>query len=980
MFFFNILQYDTSPGILLGTKLNLSENHPKIGEVLLGIAQLLRMRALYSESGKKLTHCLHIFRSNFGEMHRLTAETLWEQALCAKDCGDLETAFALSDQATSTLSMFLGDDHPSTCSYLSGFAEVMRLQGKFLESNKTIEDCFYKQREKLGNTHPDTLASALLIAWLYTDFAKYSIACKLFEICNPLIRKLFGENHELTAQCIIGYAENLKFLAKYDDSIIYHTSATNIRQYLFGENHPLMADCLCFAAELKLAKGLFTEALDDFDNALAIRRTALGHANGYIAQAMHGIATCLYHKGRFIESKTMHDRCLAMRKLSLGPDHPDTVQSTFSIALYNRTLGKIEQSASLFERCIEKQRNARGSRHPDVAKTLSCLAEVHNALGHYEKSKNLYLDAFEIRKSTYEIDLENPDKEHPDLAESYLGIAENLRARGKYELVPGNRKDKEKLEKMKAMKERSKSVIAPMKSMSRTSLVKSITSKSAELDGSKSMDGNDSHLTASSSLGFSNAGRVDRNRKSIISPVRNNSSNSTPVRGSNNVLSPINPGKNKVNSNMVVDEFSEKMKLLPMKDIAASMNTTASNIDDDDENRVDDMFPSALTLYETSLKIIVGLFGNNHPKTLQIQFGIAETLRLIGCLDAAYHLFEHIHSSRARIFGNDHPETVDAMRGLADTLRNMSKIYPSKKAEVEYSPGKAFMSGGPSLVDHLSSVMGSITSMKKGWTPDTTVSMVHDKRPKTELSKKKVGIPEFRGGYMGYAFPKKPKNPIKNINFKLPTKKSPEDAKLLYDTGLSIMVKAFGESYDHPLTASLIFGKAELMRARRRTDLSLPLLEQALNMRRHIFGDLHPSVAETLNGMAEVLRMENKFNKSLQLFDKAFEIYAKVYQGDHPDIAEINNNMAMLYYCQGLFDKSKPLYETSLEMREKLLGAHHILVAQSLNNFAGLLYAMEEYEDSAPLYLRAIDIKKETFGITIIIIIIIIKISSSSSL
>jgi hypothetical protein len=136
-------------------------------------------------------------------------------------------------------------------------------------------------------------------------------------------------------------------------------------------------------------------------------------------------------QGKIFEAKALHEQAFAMRKQMLGSEHCSIGDSQFLIAMVNKKLGKLHQSAALFERCLQTVRDARGARHPVVATVLYQLGDVFNQMGKLINAKDNFLESLDIRVSVYKEVNEN----HPEVIESYFGLAENLRYCGFYDYI-----------------------------------------------------------------------------------------------------------------------------------------------------------------------------------------------------------------------------------------------------------------------------------------------------------------------------------------------------------------------------------------------------------------------------------------------------------------------------------------------------------------------------------------------------------------
>jgi len=320
-------------------------------------------------------------------------------------------------------------------------------------------------------------------------------------------------------------------------------------------------------------------------------------------------------------------------------------------------------------------------------------------------------------------------------------------------------------------------------------------------------------------------------------------------------------------------------------------------------------------------------------------------------------------------------DTNASYLALADMLRLLSRIWPQNNAAAADKRPPAPHDGpqvGPTLIEHLTSILGHQPRLKAEWPPEATVSIVSLSYGRPVLPHpllhppiKKLNQDAYQGGYMGYAFPsqKKLARNARESNVARPKTTFLNDAYWLYNQALSNQKAVFGDGHEHPLTASIIHSKGELMRARGRQDLAWPLFEQAIGMRRHILKNTHPALGDCLLGMAESLRVESKFAKAEPIVLKALELRTNAYPGgSHPSVAEAQCCLAMLYYSMGRYIEAQPIYEASLLMRERLCGPFHIVTAQSLNNLAGLLHTMGKFEEALPYYRRTLHIKRTALG------------------
>jgi tetratricopeptide (TPR) repeat protein len=132
------------------------------------------------------------------------------------------------------------------------------------------------------------------------------------------------------------------------------------------------------------------------------------------------------------------------------------------------------------------------------------------------------------------------------------------------------------------------------------------------------------------------------------------------------------------------------------------------------------------------------------------------------------------------------------------------------------------------------------------------------------------------------------------------------------------------ERPNNDLAASLN-NLAGLYRAQGKWAAAEPLYDEALAIRRTLFGDRpNNDLAASLNNLAGLYRAQGKWAAAEPLYDEALAIYRTLF-GDRPnnDLAASLNNLAGLYYATGRYTEAEPLYIQALEMLEQIVGTNH---------------------------------------------------------
>ncbi len=187
-----------------------------------------------------------------------------------------------------------------------------------------------------------------------------------------------------------------------------------------------------------------------------------------------------------------------------------------------------------------------------------------------------------------------------------------------------------------------------------------------------------------------------------------------------------------------------------------------------------------------------------------------------------------------------------------------------------------------------------------------------------------------------------------------------EGARELYEQALAIRRQVYGEK--HPAVATSLNNLAGVLWALGEYEGARELHEQALAIRRQVYGEKHPAVANSLNNLAGVLEALGEYEGARELHEQALAIRRQVYGEQHPDVATSLNNLALVLQALGEYEGAREHFEQALDIDREVYGEKHPEVATDLNNLAGVLWALGEYEQARELYKQALVIYRQVYG------------------
>jgi CHAT domain-containing protein len=101
---------------------------------------------------------------------------------------------------------------------------------------------------------------------------------------------------------------------------------------------------------------------------------------------------------------------------------------------------------------------------------------------------------------------------------------------------------------------------------------------------------------------------------------------------------------------------------------------------------------------------------------------------------------------------------------------------------------------------------------------------------------------------------------------------------------------------------------------------ALPLLRQALEVRRAALGEAHPHFATSLNNLASLYHAMGDHAAALPLYRQALEVTRAALGEAHPDFTTSLNNLAGLYVTMGFPSEALPLMEQAASVEDRLIG------------------------------------------------------------
>lgn len=138
--------------------------------------------------------------------------------------------------------------------------------------------------------------------------------------------------------------------------------------------------------------------------------------------------------------------------------------------------------------------------------------------------------------------------------------------------------------------------------------------------------------------------------------------------------------------------------------------------------------------------------------------------------------------------------------------------------------------------------------------------------------------------------------------------------------------------------------------------------EEALEIRKRIWGPKHPRVASSLGQLSQIALQRGRAEEAVRLTEQAVAIGREMYKGDNPDLARLLNHYGNSLRAVKRFDEAEKAQMESLQIQRQARGPRATEVSFIEADLAGLYRETGREQDAGRLLRDVLSIRLERLG------------------
>ncbi|WP_328541837.1 FxSxx-COOH system tetratricopeptide repeat protein [Streptomyces sp. NBC_00371] len=277
-------------------------------------------------------------------------------------------------------------------------ARYLHAHGMYQQARAEFEAVLAHERDHLGETHKDTIATRHRLAQVLHDQGELKQARAEYEAVLDYDREHLGEANQDTLTIRHDLAIVLHDQGELEQARAEYEAILTLRRELLGETHRSTLSTRHELARVLHDQGELEQAQAEYEAILTHERELLGEANPAVLVTRHNLARVWHDQGNLEEALADFEAVLEHKQEQLGETHPDTLGTRHELARVLQEQGELEQARAEYETVLAHERVHLGETHPETLTTRHNVASLLEAQGDLEGAREEYEAVLALRR------------------------------------------------------------------------------------------------------------------------------------------------------------------------------------------------------------------------------------------------------------------------------------------------------------------------------------------------------------------------------------------------------------------------------------------------------------------------------------------------------------------------------------------------------------------------------------------------------
>ncbi|MCZ4122279.1 FxSxx-COOH system tetratricopeptide repeat protein [Streptomyces sp. H39-S7] len=304
--------------------------------------------------------------------------------------GDFPGAHELAQELLTVWHDRLGEDDIQYL-YLRGqLANVLRSQGRFVESKEINVRLLERQRAVLGPTHPHTYITTSSLASDLAALGSYESSVVLAREAHDGFSQIFHESHRRTLSAANNLGLALRMVGRYSDARRLDQDILDRRTEVLGPDHPYtLASAERLGRDLREV-GRYVDSVSLLSRTYDAHKRVLGKSFPGTLRCAKSLAVSLRRSGQFQDALRLTTATRAQYRAQYETPTPDTLACDLNMAADLFAADDRQEARKVAQEALKRYMKVPGEAHPYTQAALNNLGIYHWGCGDAKEAEEVF--------------------------------------------------------------------------------------------------------------------------------------------------------------------------------------------------------------------------------------------------------------------------------------------------------------------------------------------------------------------------------------------------------------------------------------------------------------------------------------------------------------------------------------------------------------------------------------------------------------